>query len=74
MQDPLEFYQGARTVADLIESIEDYIIRARSTLSRECLDVISRLGNTEHLASHEFIDAVRTLQRYVDLFNMANIS
>ncbi|MFN9939450.1 MAG: hypothetical protein ACK56I_08235, partial [bacterium] len=43
VQDPMDFYQGTRTDALLIEYIEDYINRARSALSRECLDDIIRL-------------------------------
>lgn len=73
VQDPGDFYQGSRAVANMYQAMSDYLEHEQLHLQRECGDLILALRATEPMSVDAFVTAVREVQRYIWLFNLAEV-
>ena len=73
VKDPGDLYQGSRAVANMYAAMAQYLEVHKLQLNMACSQIILTLRDTEPLTVGDFVTAVRDVERYIVLFELAEI-
>ena len=73
VKDPGDLYQGSRAVANMFAAMAQYLEEQKLQPTVACSQLILTLRDTEPLTIGDFVASVRDVERYIQLFELAEI-